>query len=169
MRDQNAWFLEMLQVEGVLYFKQAVQHAAGEVAQVGGAFAKIFIVYVFEDGDVFFGGGMEGEFGVRLLRADDLDDFLDEHAILKHQQVRVKDVRLGRTHRLGHAPLNFGDLLARADERLLEPLDLGVHIVVSQLAPRDNVARLAQDKDFTAAHSRRNGDAAINFFTFDLT
>ena len=107
----------------LLDVEQIVQHAAGEVAQIGGAFAEIFVLDGFQHGDVAVGRGVKGVVGVGLLLADDFDDLLDEHAVFEHQQVRVKNIRLGGTHRLGDAALDFGDLLAGADERLLEALD----------------------------------------------
>ena len=106
-----------------LTFEQIVQHAAGEVAHIGGAFAEIFVLHRLQHGDVAVGRGVKGVVGVGLLLADDFDDFLDEHAVFEHQQVRVENVRLGRAHGLGDAALDFGDLLAGADEGLLEAFD----------------------------------------------
>ncbi len=164
--DEDAWLVQMLQVKGVFDLQQVVQHAAGEVAQVGGALAEVFVLDGFQHGDVAVGRGVKGEVGVRLLFADDLDDLLDEHPVFEHQQVRVKNVRLVGAHRLGDAALDLGDLLAGADERLLEALHLGLD--VGHFAARDDVARLVQDQHLAPAHARRDGDAAIDFFAFDL-
>ncbi len=111
---------------------------------------------------------MKGELGVDLLLADQPDDLLDKHAVFQHQQVRVKNVRLRRAHAGGDAALHLGDLLAGLDERLLETADLLDHLAVGQFAPRDDVAGAAEDKNFPAANTGGNGDAAIHFLSLKL-
>ena len=123
MADQNARLGQVPEIELLFDVEQIVQHAGGEVAQIGGAFAEIFVLDRFQHGDVAVGGGVKGVVGVGLLLADDLDDLLDEHAVFEHEQVGVENIRLGGTHRVGDAALDFGDLLAGADEGVLEALD----------------------------------------------
>ena len=169
VRHEEARFGQMAQVELVFDFEQIVEHAPGEVAQVGGPLAEVFVLDGFEHGDITVGGGVKGVVGIGLLLADELDDLLDEHAVFEHQQMRVEDVRLVGTHRLGDAALHLEDLLARADERLLKALGFGVNFAFRQFALGDGVARAAEDNDFPAADARRNGDAAKHLFTFELS
>ncbi len=159
---------EMAQIKGVLDFEQIVEHAPGEVAQIGGAFAQILVLHVRQRGDIALGHGMKGEIGVDLLLADEPDDLLDEHAVFEHQQVRVKDVRLRRAHAGDDAALHLGDLLAGFDERLLEAADFPGDFRFRQVAPRDDVPGAVQDKNLPAANAGGNGDAAIHFFSLKL-
>ncbi len=59
---------------------------------------------------------MEGGLGVDLLLPDHADDFVHEHLVFEHQQVRVKNVAFLRAHVLDDAALHIGDLLARLDK-----------------------------------------------------
>ena len=169
MAVEDAGFAQMAQVGRLVDVEQIVEDTAGQIAQIGGALAQIFVVHIFKDSDIFFSGGVKGELGINLLFADDFDDFLDEHRVFDHQQMRVKNIRLGRTHGFGHAPLDFGDLLAGLDERMLVALDFRLHLTIGELVPSDNVAAVAENKNFSAANSRRNGDATIYFFAFHQT
>jgi len=83
--------------------------------------------------------------------------------------VRVEDVRLRRAHAGDDAALHLGDLLAGFYERLLEALDLRHDFRLRQLAPRDGVPGAMQDKHFPATNAGGNGDAAKNFFSFQLS
>ena len=89
-----------------------------------------------------------------------------EHAVFEHQQVRVEDVRLRRAHVVDDAALDFGDLLAGFDERLLEATDFPRDFGFRQFAPRDGVPGAVQDENLPAADAGGNGDAAIHFFPF---
>ena len=51
------------------------------------------------------------------------DDFVHEHPVFEHQQVRVENVRLLRAHVFDDLALHFGDLLAGLDERLFKAVD----------------------------------------------
>ena len=126
----------MAKIQLLLDIEQIVQHAAGEIAQVGGAFPEIFVLHRFQHGDIAVRGGVKGIVRIGFLLADDLDDLLDEHAVFEHQQVGVKDVRLGGTHRVGHAALHLGDLLAGAHQRVFEAFDF-----LRARPPRDNSRR----------------------------
>ena len=166
--DQDARLVQMTQIKGVLDLEQIVEHARGEVAQIGGAFAQILVLHLRQRGDIALGHGMKGKIGVDLLLADEPDDLLDEHAVFEHQQVRVKNVRLRRAHAGGDAALHLGDLLAGFDERLLEAADLPGDFRVRQVAPRDGVPGAVQNKNLAAADAGGNGDAAIHFFSLKL-
>ena len=169
MADQDAWLVEVAQVEDVLDLEQIVEHAPGEVAQIGGAFAQILVLHVRQRGDVTLGHGMKGEIGVDLLLANEPDDLLDEHAVFEHQQVRVEDVRLRRAHAGDDTALHFEELLAGFDERLLETADFHRDLRFRQIAPRDDVPGAVQDKNLPAADAGGNGDAAIYFFSLKLS
>ena len=158
----------MAQIEGVLDIEQVVEHATGEVAQIGGALAQIFVLHVRQRGNVTLGDGVKGEIGVDLLLADKPDDLLDQHAIFEHQQVRVKNVRLRRAHAFGHPALHLRDLLAGFDERPFKAPDFLGNFPLRQFPPRDGVPRAVEDKYLSAANTGGNGDAAIDFFSLDL-
>src|SRR5665213_799185 len=166
MADQDARFAQMPEIKLLPGIEQIVEHAAGEVAQIGGAFAEIFIFDRLQHGDVAVGRGVKGIVGVGLLFTDDLDDFLDEHAVFKHQQVRVENIRLGGAHRVGDAALDFGDLLAGADEGVFEAFNFRHDGVRLQFAPDDGMTGAVQDNDFPATNTCRNSDAAIYLFAF---
>jgi hypothetical protein len=163
--DQDARLDQVVQTEGVLHFEQVVEHAGGEIAQIGGAFAQILVLHVRQRSDIALGHGVKGEIGVDLLLADEPDDLLDEHAVLEHQQVRVENVRLRRAHAGGDAALHLGDLLAGFDERLLEAADFRGGFRFRQVAPGDGVPGVVQNENLPPANAGRNGDAVIHLFT----
>jgi hypothetical protein len=112
---------------------------------------------------------MKRKVGVHLLLADHADDFINHHAVLEHEQVRIEDVALGRAHVLDNATLHFDELLAGPDERLLEPAHFPGDFRVRKFTPRDGMPDAMQDKDFPAANASRNGYAAIQLFSLKLT
>jgi hypothetical protein len=109
---------------------------------------------------------VKGEVGIDLLLPDHPDDFLDEHAVFEHQQVRVKNVRLLCAHVATHAALHLGDLLAGLTSACSKRLDLLSDFRGRQTAPGDDVAGTVQDKNLPAANAGGNGDAAIHLFSF---
>jgi hypothetical protein len=80
--------------------------------------------------------------------------------------MRVKNIRLGGTHRLGDAALDFSDLLAGADEGVFEALDFLGGVVFGQFAFDDGMTGAMQDNDLPAANTCGNSDAAIHLFAF---
>ena len=114
----------MAHVKGITHLEEIIEHAAGEIAHVRGTFAQVIILHLFHGGDVTVGDGMESELGVEFLFADELEDFINDDAILEHEEVGVKDIALGTAHILDDAALDFADLGVGLDEGLLKALGL---------------------------------------------
>ena len=118
--------------------------------------------------DVTLRHGVKGKVGVDLLLPDHPDDFVHQHPVFEHQQVRFKNVRLLRAQGFQHLALDFQDLLAGLDEGLFKTADFLVEFVVGQSAPGDDVAGAVEDKNFPAANAGGNGNAAKHLFSFCL-
>jgi len=57
MRNENARFGKVLEVERIFDLKEVVEDAAGEIFHVGGAFAEVIVLHLFHGGDVAVGDG----------------------------------------------------------------------------------------------------------------
>ena len=64
---------------------------------------------------------MKRVLGVYLLLLDVADDFVQQRAVLQHQQMRVKNAAFLRAHAGGDFLLDFQDLMAGLDERFFQP------------------------------------------------
>src|SRR5450756_654771 len=164
MRDEDARFGKVFEIEGVLDLEQVVEDPAGEILHVGGAFAEVIILHLFHGGDVAGGDGVVGEIGGHLLLADHPEDLVDDNAVLEHQQVGFKDVALGVAHALGDAALDFLDLGAGADEGVFEAFDLGRDVIDGDFTARDYVPGAMQDQNLSPADTSRHGNAVVYFF-----
>jgi hypothetical protein len=69
-----------------------------------------------------------------------------------------------RTQALRDFTLYFLKLLARAEKRLLQPIDLGRQLRLGQFAPFDPLAGFVQHKDEAAANAGGHRDAPENSF-----
>ena len=121
--DDDARLLEVAQVDLLVQAEQIVQHARGDVAHVGGAFAQVIVLDGRQRGGVALGDGVEGVFGVDLLLLDHAHDFVEQRAVFQHQQVRVEDAAFLGAHALADLALDFEDLVPGLDQRAFQPVD----------------------------------------------
>ena len=123
------------------------KHAHGHVAHVGRPFAQVIVLNGRQRRRVAFGDGVEGVFGVDLLRLDHAHHLVEQRAVLQHQQVRVEDAAFLGAHAVADLALHLEDLVPGLHQRLLQPVDLLRQLRVSQLAPGDGRAESARARE----------------------
>ncbi len=98
----------------------------------------------------------------------DADDFVHQHPVFEHQQVRFKNVAFLGAHVFDDLALHFGNLLAGLDERFFKPADFRRDFLFGQFALGDDMPGAVQDKNFPATNAGGNGNAAKHFFSLGL-
>jgi len=128
--DDDAGLAQGVEIRAMRLTLQIVQHPPGDVAHVGGAFAKIFILDGGQRGGVFLGDGVEGVLDVDLVLLDHARGLLDEDGVLEQEQVRVEDQTFLGAHAGVDLALDLQDVVPGLDERVLEAAQLGAELVI---------------------------------------
>ena len=164
--DDDARFLEMLQVNVVRPPQQIVEHTLGDIAHVGGAFSEIIVLNCGQRGGVTLRHRVERIFDVDLLLLNHPDDFIQERAVFQHQQMRVKNAAVLSFHLGADLVLHFQNLLPGLGQCFFKAVQLLRQFRVAQLPLRHRDVRFAEHEDFPLAYARRNGNALENLFPF---
>jgi hypothetical protein len=109
---------------------------------------------------------MKGVLGVDFFVVDVAHHHVEEGAVLKDEQVGVKDAAFVGAHAGADLALDIEDLLAGFDERLFQAVDFLRDFRVHEFALGDGGVGAAHDDDSAAANSHGDGDAAENLLTF---
>ena len=131
--DDDARLLEVAQVHLLLEAQQVVEDARGHIPHVGGPFPQVIVLDGGQRGRVALGDRVEGVFGVDLLLLDHPHDFVEQRAVLQHQQVRVKDAAFLGAHACADFALDLEELLAGLDQRPFQAVDLLRQLRLGQL------------------------------------
>ena len=132
----------MPQINFVRAVEEVVQDAGGDVAHVGGAFAKVIVANRLQGGRVPLGDLLEGLFDVDLLLFHQAGHLVDQGAVFQNQQVGVENAGVLRTHRLTDLALDVQNLLTGLNKRLFEPLPFVRQFGFGDRMSRDGVVAL---------------------------
>ena len=144
--------------------QQLVQHPAGHIAQIGRAFAEVFILRRIEGARVAVHHLVEGEFGIAMLVADQRLHLAEQGHVLENEEMRLKDARLMRAHGGRHAPLDLLDLMPGDNEGRLEPFQFRLGLPFAERVLGYFRGALADAQDARVGHSARERDAAEGAF-----
>ena len=97
-------------------------------------------------------------------RASVAQHFVDQRAILDHEQVRVENAGVLGADGFGDALLHLENLRAGGDERRLEARDLRRDLAFLDAALRRRLVVRAIDEDRAAGDARRDADAVKALF-----
>lgn len=134
----------MLELHGVDIALEIVNHATHDIADVGGAFAEVFVFDHAESGGVTFGDLGKSELGVDFLLLDRADDFGDEGLIFENEQVSFEDTGAFGSHPFLDLALDLSDLLPGLEQGAFHPIDLQVAFALGDVVLGDGV-RLTSD------------------------
>ena len=109
---------------------------------------------------------MERVLGVDFFLVDVADDFVQQGAILQHQQVRVEDAAFIGAHADTDLTLHIEDLLPSQNEGAFKAADFLGQVGVGHVALGNGGVGTAQDDDFSPANPCRNRNATENLLTF---
>ena len=156
--EEDVRGLDAREVAGLLAH-QVVDDAAGDIVDVQRALAEVGVVDLAEGLGVAVGDALEDLLDVELVPREGAQHFVDERAILDHEEVRVEDARVLRPDGHRDALLHLDDLLARGDEGRLEAGDLAGDFPLGDVARRRRLVVRAVDEDGAARDARRDADA----------
>ena len=103
---------------------------------------------------------MEGKFRVELLFLNQAGDFIDEHGVLEHEQVRVKDAGVFGAHGVAHLALDVEDSLPSPGECLFQALNFLGHLPCGNFIMGYRLPAVAEHDNFSAPDTAGNRDAA---------
>jgi len=149
--DDDARFREIAEVDLLFSSKKVIDHAGGDVPDVGSPFFQVFVVDGAKGLPVAVDDLLEGLLGGDLLREDATADFFDESGVFEDEQVSIEDGGISGSHPLGDLPLNIEDFLAGCEQSLFEPAELIRKVLVGEVLFGDGSVGLIEDKDFAAA------------------
>ena len=143
---------------------QVAQHAAGDVREIGGAFAEVIVVELAHLPGVDAHHLLIGEVDIHEPAEHLLLDRLDERAVLEREDVRVENARVGLADGGGHLVADGGDLLAGLEQRGLEPGQF-IRDIFRADAPlaHDVLVRIEQDSG-APNDPRRDGETFVSCF-----
>ena len=153
MTHQDAGLGDMPEIKGFFDLEQIVQDAGGEIANVGGALAQIFVLGGEQGLGEAFGGAVKGVFGIGLLLLDQMEDFIQQVRIVQHLEVRLENIRLLGAEILGDLVLDLQDLQPGLDQGFFEPVNFRRELFGGEFAMDDDPPGAMHDENFPAANA----------------
>ena len=133
MRNQNVRLAQGKKCLGSFPLKIA-NYSLRDVLNVERAFAQIRIIDFAQGLGITRGDFLKRPLHVAKIGLKFSQNFIDQRAVLDHQQVRIENRRVFRADRFGNTLLHLKDLHARLDKRRLESPDF-----IRNLGRRDPV------------------------------
>src|SRR6266496_2896882 len=99
---------------------------------------------------------MESELRIDLLGLNHPDHFIQQRAILQHEQVRVENAALRRPHSLTDPPLHFEQLMAGLNQTSFQAVDLVLQFRLRELTFADARTGTVDHQNPSAANAGRN-------------
>ena len=164
--DDDARFFDSFWIELIGASQQVVQDTGGDIAHIRCPLAQILIVNGAESFGVLVSDLLKSVLGADFFLKDDAADLFDQSRVFKDEEVGIKDGRIFGSQGAIDLALHIENLAASLDEGLLQTLSFMRQIRLAEVVFLDFVVlRLAQKKDLTPTHPRRNGDASNNLLS----
>jgi hypothetical protein len=157
--DDDRRFFDMAQVYFRFQPEQIVQDPRRHVAHIRGTLTQIIIFDCGKGGGVALGHAVKSMLRVHLVVLNRPHDFIQERAILQHQQMGVENARFLRAHRRHHLVLHRLNLGARFRNGALESIDLLRNFRFSHRPLSGRWTAAPNHEHLSAAYSGRNRNA----------
>jgi len=153
MRNQNVRLAQGKKCLGS-FTLQIANYSLGDVLNIECAFPQIWVIDFAQGLSVTRGDFLERPLHIAKIGLKFSQNFIDQRAILDHEQVRIENRCVFRANGFGNPLLHLKDLHPRLDEPGLEPPDFIRNLRWRNLVTHHFINVLADDMNSAEGDSR---------------